>query len=333
MKTSLKVIFNFTILLFFISVLLVSICGCWKEEPAEIPNTKQITVYFSDENIMFSAPVTYSSEIDAGPKAAIEKLISTDPPEHLLKLIPSDTELISLEVKNNVANLNFSDSFKEALYVGGIEGIKIVETLQYTLSHFEEIKSIKILIEGEPVELAGDLDLSGELEIEKWKNLYLTGREEEGRVPGEENRATMYFLLPETDLLVPVTCVFEDEEKLAGDIINYLTRGIEVWAGPTLPAGTELLSFRIEDKTCHIDLNSSFLQSDNKLSPEIVINSLAFTFTGLENADRLAITVEGEKLEKYGSLKLSDYISKPGSINLIENMETTGGVDLVFSKK
>ena len=136
------------------------------------------------------------------------------------------------------------------------------------------------------------------MEIEKWKNLYLTGREEEGRVPGEENRAIMYFLLPETELLVPVTCVFKDKEHMAGDIINYLTRGIEVWAGPTLPAGTELLSFRVEEGTCHIDFNSSFLQLDDKLSSEeTVINSLAFTFTGFSGSDRLAITAEGENLK------------------------------------
>jgi len=325
MKTSLKLIS--TSLLLLIIILLAGFYGC-KGKPEERPDTRKTVIYFSDENLMFLVPLTFSLQEEATPEIAIRKLISEPAPdEHLEKLIPEDIELLDFEIKDDVASLDFSSPFKKALDVGGLEGTMIVNSLKYTLSHFEGIKYIKLLIEGKEVEVAGELDLSGNLEIERWKNLFLSGRE--SRVPGEENRATMYFILPDTELLVPVTCVFEEKENLPRNAIMHLVRGIgEIWVNPVLPGGTEIVDFRIEKGIAFLDFNSSFLKSDENLAPKIILDSLAFTLTEFEDIDKISINVDGKKLEKYGSVNLSDYISRPQYINILIEEEVTMGGDI-----
>jgi spore germination protein GerM len=209
----------------------------------------------------------------------------------------------------------------------------LISSINYTLSHFKEIKAIKFLIEGKEIETLGELDLKEPLAIDRWKNLFLTGRE--GRIPGEENRATIYFLEHKSLFIVPVTCVFQDSETLPQNVIHRLTKGLdEEWAKPTLPAGTEVLSFRVEDNVAYIDFNSAFLNVKNKVPPEIVINSLIFSLTEFNYIKKLHITIEGKDLKKYGSMNLPSMLARPEAINIIKLNDTREtGVNFRFTQR
>lgn len=159
---------------------------------------------------MFLVPVTYEiQEKTSTPQKAIELLISSEPPDKsLYNLFPRETSLLNFEIKKGIACLNFSRNFKKAFETGGTEGNLLISSVNYTLSHFEEIKGVKFLMEGKEIETLGELDLKEPLAIDKWKNLFLTGKE--SRIPGEENRATIYFMEQKSFFIVPVTCVFQD---------------------------------------------------------------------------------------------------------------------------
>ncbi len=284
---------------------------------------------------MFLVPVTYETkEKTSTPEMAIELLISMEPPDKsLYNLFPKQTDLLNFEIKDGIAYLNFSKHFRKAFESGGTEGNLLISSVNYTLSHFEDIKGIKLLIEGKDIETLGELDLKEPVAIEKWKNLFLTGKE--SRIPGEENRATIYFLEQKSLFILPVTCVFQDSKTLPQNVIRRLVKGLdEEWAKPTLPAGTEVLSFRVEESVAYIDFNSAFVNLKNNIPPEIVINSLAFSLTEFNYIKKLHITIEGKDLKKYGSVNLPSTISRPEAINMIKLNDTSEtGVYFRFSHR
>lgn len=270
---------------------------------------------------MFLVPITYNIKEKPSPKIAIDMLFSRETPdEHLIKLFPSNSSLLNFEIKEGIACLDLSREIEEGLQPGGLEAIMMISSINYTLSHFNEIKGIKFLVEGEPLEVLGELDLSGVMEIDKWKNLYLTGME--SRVPGDENRAVAYFLVPRTSFLVPVTSVYDNNgENLPLSVIKHLSTGLnDGWAEGTLPEGSEVLSFVLEENVAHIDFNSKFLNLKSENSGKIILESLVLSLTEFENIKEISLTVEGKPLKKYGTLDLSENISRP-PVNFIDLKE------------
>ena len=162
MKTSLKNKIKYISVILLLTLGLISY-GCNINHYEE--NIDKITIYFSDENLMFLVPVTYQAEKGTiNPQKAIELLISKNPPDsHLISLFPEKCQLLGFEIKNNIAILNLSKEFKKAFQVGGLEGTCLINSIKYTLSHFQEIKGIKLLIEGKEVDVLGELDLKGNL--------------------------------------------------------------------------------------------------------------------------------------------------------------------------
>ncbi|MEQ8187933.1 MAG: GerMN domain-containing protein [Candidatus Eremiobacterota bacterium] len=333
METSLKKNWNrfkiISLTLLSLGLLILNNCNILSGPP------QQITIYFSDENLMFLVPVTYEiKEKTSTPKKALELLISSEPPgKSLYNLFPEETTLLNLEVKDGIACLDFSRNFRKAFEAGGTEGNLLISSINYTLSHFEEIKGMKFLMEGKEIETPGELDLKEPIAIDRWKNLFLTGKE--SRIPGEENRATIYFLEHKSLFIVPVTCVFQDSKTLPQNVIHRLVKGLdEEWARPTLPAGTEVLSFRVEDNVAYIDFNSAFLKVKTDIPPELVINSLAFSLTEFNYIKKIHITVEGKDLKKYGSINLPSAISRPEAINMIKLNDTREtGVNFRFAHR
>lgn len=334
-KTSLKKKFNWnnfkiiSLTLLSLGLLILNNCNILSGPQAK----EQVIVYFSDENLMFLVPVTYEiKEKISTPRKAIELLISLEPPDKsLYNLFPEETTLLNFEIKDGIASLDFSRNFRKAFESGGTEGNLLISSINYTLSHFKEIKGIKFLMEGKEIETLGELDLKGPLAIDKWKNLFLTGKE--SRIPGEENRATIYFLEPESLFIVPVTCVFQDSKTLPQNVIQRLVKGLdEEWAKAPLPAGTEVLSLRIEDNVAYIDFNSAFLKVKNDTPPEVVINSLVLSLTEFNYIKKLHITIEGKDLKKYGSINLPSKLSRPEAINFIKLNDTREtGVNFRFA--
>ncbi len=333
MKTSLKENWNrfkiISLTLLSLGLMILNNCNILSGSKVK----ERVTVYFSDENLMFLVPVTYEiKEKISTPEKAIDLLVSQEPPnKSLYNLFPKETKLLNFETKDGIASLDFSQNFKKAFETGGTEGNLLISSINYTLSHFKKIKGIKFFIEGKEIETLGELDLKGPIAIDKWKNLFLTGKE--SRIPGEENRATIYFLEHKSSFIVPVTCVFQDSKTLPQNVIQKLVKGLdEEWAQATLPAGTEVLSFRVEDSVAYIDFNSAFLKITADIPPEVVINSLVFSLTEFNYITKLHITIEGKDLKNMVHITLPSTLSRPETINMIKLNDTREtGVHFRFS--
>ena len=72
----------------------------------------------------------------------------------LISLIPEQTELRSISLKNGTAYLNFSESFRFNSF--GVEGYNAqLKQVVYTATEFSNIDSVQILIEGSKMDYMG----------------------------------------------------------------------------------------------------------------------------------------------------------------------------------
>lgn len=76
----------------------------------------------------------------------------------------AQVKLLSLDIKNDLAIVNFSSDIKK-LKGGSMDELLMIGSVVNTLTEFKEIKKVQILVEGRRVEtLMGHMDLSEPLE-------------------------------------------------------------------------------------------------------------------------------------------------------------------------
>lgn len=135
-----------------------------KEEPKK-EEAKEITLkyYFPNEEGTKLIAVTKKVKVldkDKYKSAMTELLKGTDK-KGTITIIPKKTKLKSVKVKDNVATVDFSGDMVK-YFVGGSTGEELmIASIVNTLTEFNEIKSVKILIDGKEVEtIAGHMDLT-----------------------------------------------------------------------------------------------------------------------------------------------------------------------------
>jgi len=123
-------------------------------------------VYFSDMNGEYLVPELRTIDKSKPPaEAIIEELIKGPTRSDLTKTMPDGTRLISLEVTNGVAYVNFSREFKENHWGGSSGETMTLYSVVDSLTELPEIKKVQFLIEGNKTDtLAGHYDILNPLD-------------------------------------------------------------------------------------------------------------------------------------------------------------------------
>lgn len=214
--------------------------------------------------------------------------------EGALPTIPAGTELLDWDVDNSgLLRLDLSGEY------AGLEGLELTLAdycITMTMEQLPGVEQVSLTVEGEPLSGRGHTRLSSEQVI-------LTGAEEQpvemvavlyfprfgGRGLGIEHRT---FLVTEDDVLVEV-------------VTRALLEGPESSGLTTLiPAGTQLLSARLEDGVCRVDLSHHFTGAipESEDDQTLVLYSIADTLGNLDQVESVVLRVEGEELARYGQV-------------------------------
>ena len=127
-----------------------------------------VKVYYPDESGLRLVEVDREIEVtnDADKYAAAVAAMMTPPTEQeLAEIFPKRAKLLSVDVEDGVATVNFDQELQKH-FVGGSAGETfLIGSVVNTLTNFDEVREVKILIDGKEVEtLAGHMDLSAPLE-------------------------------------------------------------------------------------------------------------------------------------------------------------------------
>ncbi len=111
----------------------------------------EVTLYFGDNQAMYLKPETRMINNDGRPMAEllVQELIKGPQDKNLWKTIPPEAKLLSLEINNGIAYVNFSPEMKTKHWGGTTGETMTVQSIVQTLTQLPEIKQVQFLINGQ----------------------------------------------------------------------------------------------------------------------------------------------------------------------------------------
>ena len=112
-----------------------------------------INLYFLDKNnyeLVSEVRQIDAKELIYNPyKFLINLLIEGPKDSNLIKLIPDNTKINNVEVKDNILYLDFSNDFINMQNLGKEQEELIIKSIVNTVTQLTEVNAVKILIDGE----------------------------------------------------------------------------------------------------------------------------------------------------------------------------------------
>lgn len=141
--------------------------------PKETPNNNstttsssvKATIYFPTSDAVGLVPVERTLTLTNQDRIQVLFHELRNPPSGLVKPLPEGTRLLGAQVKDGVATLNLSQSFKDN-FVGGATGEQmILHSIVNTLTSQSDIQSVQFLLEGQKtIAILGEIDTSTPIE-------------------------------------------------------------------------------------------------------------------------------------------------------------------------
>jgi len=263
-------------------------------------NYSYITLWMPEENLVFLVPITIKLPANTvAPQLIIEKLISFNDTDSLplINPFPSGVKLLGCSIQKNLIELNFSSQFLLPFEEGKEESRLILSALSYTLGEIPGVEGFIINIEGEKKESLGEISLGEPYPVmHNFPNLYLSGKEKED----EKQKILLYYLLPRSELLVPVTLMGSSDSLTSR--LERLKRNVEGFLVSPFPPATEILSFKVSGKKAYLNLTSAFLNSSY---PKAQAKAILYTLSKNTEIKELQILIEGKKIRQLNKITLN----------------------------
>lgn len=236
----------------------------------ENDNLKTVIFLLDDHNYLARTTVAISSkEIEKKAKELLQVLIKdgngeSKIPSGFQSILPNDTEILSVELVDDIIKVNFS---KNLLEIKEELEEKMIEAIVYTLTSIDGVNKVIIYVEGDilsqlpktKIHLPGTLDrsygINKEYDMESFKNV---------------NSVTVYYVSKYNDntYYVPVTKYLNDDREKIKIIID------ELASAPLY--NTNLMSY--------LNGNISLLATEQELdSLSLVFNNYLFNDANSKN--------------------------------------------------
>lgn len=219
-------------------------------------------------------------------------------PNGFKPIIPRGTRVLSSSIEDENFKVDFS---KEFLEVSEAEETSLIESLVYSLTGVEGIKSITILVEGE---ILNKLPHSQEfLNNPLDRSIGINKKYDVDKIKGT-TKTTMYYLSKYDGYYyyVPVTKVSNDSKEKIEVIIKELSSSpvYETNLMSYLNSETTLQNYQILDKELDIDFNSAILSDVTKNDIlEEVTYAINLSIKDNYDIDSVSYTVDKEKIATF----------------------------------
>lgn len=118
--------------------------------PQRNPQEITATLYFSDDEAQYLKPETriLQQTEESLPLLLVQALIAGPQDTTLYKTLPPETKVLSVEIKDGVAYVNFSQEVATKHWGGSAGESMTVGSVVNTLTELSEITSVQFLVEG-----------------------------------------------------------------------------------------------------------------------------------------------------------------------------------------
>ncbi len=118
-----------------------------------------INVYYSDSMGEYLAGEARIISSENKYVDAFNELMKPPIDSNLVTLVPDTTIINSIIVENGTANVDLSNDFVDDRFVSDTVDIMLVYTIVNTLTEFDEVNSVLFYIDGEKLDILGQLDI------------------------------------------------------------------------------------------------------------------------------------------------------------------------------
>ncbi|MBQ8541013.1 MAG: GerMN domain-containing protein [Clostridia bacterium] len=267
--------------------------------------TKSINIYFksAETNELSVNEIKYSGSQNTVDMAnfALSHLISGPDDSDFVKTLPENTNLLSLTVKDSVANVDFSEDF--ATYTG-IDELLARFSVVRTLCDIPGISKVSITVKGMPLI---SNTTGNEVGVLSKKDIVLGV----DVVDDVTTTITMYFATSNGINLKAET----RNVKTQNTISIEKTIMTELLKGPSshelssvLPAGVKVLNVETKDSVCYVNLSEDFVSKFAGGSGMLTVYSVVNSLCSLESVQSVQILIEGEKGAEFGNFVFDEPI-------------------------
>lgn len=213
-------------------------------------------------------------------------------------IIPKGTKILSSAIDDYNFKVDFS---KEFLDVAAEDELRLIESIVYSLTGIEGIKSVTILVEGE---ILNKLPHSQEfLDNPLDRSIGINKKYDVDRIKGT-TKTTMYYLSKYDGYYyyVPVTKVSNDSKEKIEVIIKELASSpiYETSLMSYLNSETTLQNYKILDNELDIDFNSAILSDVTKNDIlEEVTYAINLSIKDNYNIDTVSYTVDQKEIASF----------------------------------
>ena len=263
-----------------------------------IENKLYTKLYYTDENFMRLVPVNKMIDTtDRFIRATMNELLIPPNEKYGLSTTISTPRISNIAISKGTTTLDFYGSDIATFNNGSTSAYFAINSIVNTITNFNMVDKVKFYVDGnDSSDYFHGTDLSEPFEVKSSTEAY---------VGLETSKKTMMLYpieITETNLnnkilsIVSIlkTLNFDNESKTS--LI------------PTLPINVKLLNYRFDDKNIELDFSKEFLSTynGNKEYNSIMYESLLYSFTSIEGINSVSIIIEGEKVDLFNEIKISN---------------------------
>ncbi len=251
---------------------------------------EEIVLYFPDEQLRYLRRVTHTVDFNTEEKLAyiMNRLLERSGESAPNTCIPRGTRVLDIRVENGVCTLDLSSEFVVDMPADFRIARLAVYSIVNSLTELEEIQTVDIMVANSPLKQIGLLDLSYGLQ------------RDESIISGSGGfDGSIYLYDVNSELLVEVPVWIREEpersveEQLMGALLSYDSPHL---LRHSIPRGTSLLSVRMAEDTCVVDLTAEFINlSQGYTSQKLAVRSIVATLSTLPHVNAVEILVEGNR--------------------------------------
>lgn len=301
-----------------------------KEQSKESEQTKEETektvlreLYLLDEKGMLVPTVLKVPHTTSVAKQSVEYLVKNGPvtellPEGFQAVLPAGTEVLSVNLVGDTIVVDFSPEFKE---YKAEEEEKILQSITYTLTQFDQIKKVKLQINGHELK---EMPVNHTPMDEGVSRLEGINFENESINDVTQTYPVIVYFLTKKEnaqYFVPVTRRVQEQLDPIEATVQEVLKGPSVQSGLLTPLKEEVKLVekpKYENGVVTLNFNDAILNNnkENKIADEIV-QSLVLSLTEQEGIEKVAILVNGQTQVQQASGKLlTEPVARPKNVNI-----------------
>lgn len=210
--------------------------------------------------------------------------------------LPKGTRMLDLTIEDALATVNLSGAYAS---LSGMDLTLADACITLSLCQLSTVEKVSVLVEGRPLPYR-------ERQVMAAGDILLSPADDEIRTL----RARLFFPGADTGELRSEdrTLQLGEGQTKAGAVLEALMKGPES-EGLTgaLPEGTQVLSSRVDEGICYVNLSEEFLENmpEHLQQQKNVVYSLVKSLCSLSDIQAVQIAVGGESMEFYGGIDVS----------------------------